>query len=252
MQYEIMTRPAASVAKLLLTEGESITCETGAMISMTTGLDVETTSRTRGGKGGMLKGLKRMFSGENFFLNHFTANAPDQTLIIGPQQLGDIVHHNLTGGTLIVQGSSWLASDSNIEIDTTWQGITSAILSGEGIFWVKCTGTGDLFLNSFGAIYEVTVDGQYTVDTGHIVAFEDTLQFNIGKSNKSLIGTFLGGEGLVCKFQGQGKLYRCSRTLTGNAVIIDYNSLVFEVLKLLNECRITGGFSVFVEIVGRK
>ena len=80
-------------------------------------------------------------------------------------------------------------------------------MSGEGLFWVKCTGVGDVFLNSFGAIYEVDVNGEYTVDTGHIVAFEDTLQFNVGKAGASLIGSMLGGEGLVCKFQGQGKLY---------------------------------------------
>jgi len=207
MQYEIMSRPAAAVAKLTLAAGESVTCEVGAMIGMSTGLDVETTSRQRGGKGGMLKGLKRMFSGESFFLNHFTANAANQTLLIGPQQLGDVIHHELTGGTLVVQGSSWMASSNEIEIDTTWQGISSAILSGEGVFWVKCSGTGDLFLNSYGAIYEVDVNGKYTVDTGHIVAFEDTLQFKIGKSNPSLIGSLLGGEGLVCKFEGQGKLY---------------------------------------------
>ncbi|MDE0734470.1 MAG: TIGR00266 family protein [Pirellulaceae bacterium] len=220
MQYEIMTRPVAAVAKLTLTEGESVTCEVGAMIGMTTGLDVETTSRQRGGKGGMLKGLKRMLSGESFFLNHFTANAANQTLLIGPQQLGDVIHHELTGGTLVVQGSSWMASSNEIEIDTTWQGISSAILSGEGIFWVKCSGTGDLFLNSFGAIYEVDVDGQYTVDTGHIVAFEDTLQFKIGKSNPSLIGSLLGGEGLVCKFEGHGKLYCQTHNLSAFGKIL--------------------------------
>ena len=51
------------------------------------------------------------------------------------------------------------------------------------------------------------VQGEYTVDTGHIVAFEDSLQFRITKVSSSLIGSFLGGEGLVCRFQGQGKLY---------------------------------------------
>ena len=64
-----------------------------------------------------------------------------------------------------------------------------------------------MLLNSFGAIYPVDVNGAYTVDTGHIVAFEDTLNFGIGKASDSLIGSFLGGEGLVCKFTGQGRLY---------------------------------------------
>ena len=159
-----------------------------------------------------MKGLKRMFSGESFFLNHFTAQAPNQSLLIGPTMLGDCMHHTMRGGTLIVQGSSWLASTPDIDIDTTWQGFSSALFSGESMFWVKCTGAGDLFLSSYGAIHAVDVNGGYTIDTGHIVAFEDTLKFNIGKASHSLIGSFLGGEGLVCKFTGQGKLYYQSHT----------------------------------------
>jgi uncharacterized protein (TIGR00266 family) len=207
MQIEIQARPAASVARIDLAQGESVTAEVGAMIAMSTGITVETTSRSKGKKGGMLKGVKRMFSGESFFLNHFTSSEPDQHLILGPKLMGDVMHHKLTGGTMIVQGSSWMASDPSIEIDTSWQGLGKAMFSGEKMFWVKCTGSGDLLLNSFGAIYEVDVQGDYVVDTGHIVAFEDTLTFKIGKAGKSLIGSFLGGEGLVCKFSGQGKLY---------------------------------------------
>jgi uncharacterized protein (TIGR00266 family) len=206
MQFGIEARPAASIVRLNMNAGETITCEVGAMIAMSTGMTVETSGKRKGGKGGLMKGLKRMFAGENFFLNHFTAHESDQTLMLGPKLMGDVIHHDLNG-TLIVQGSSWLASDTNIEIDATWQGLGKALFSGERMFWVKCSGTGDLFLSSFGAIYEVDVDGEFTVDTGHIVAFDDTLQFRIGKAGKSLIGSFLGGEGLVCKFQGQGKLY---------------------------------------------
>ncbi len=206
MQHEIMARPAASVVRLDLDAGEVMTCEVGAMIAMSTGITVETTAGRKGGKGGVMKGLKRMFAGENSFLNHFTAQHDDQQLVLGPKLMGDVMHHTLSG-TLIVQGSSWLASDSGIEIDASWQGFGKALFSGESMFWVKCTGHGDLFLSSFGAIYEVDIDGEYTVDTGHIVAFEDTLEFRIGKAGQSLIGSFLGGEGLVCKFSGIGKLY---------------------------------------------
>lgn len=205
MNIEITARPAASVAKLSLVEGEVITCEVGAMIAMTSGIRVETTTQNRGG--GFLRGLKRMVAGENFFLNHFTATRPDQMLLIGPGLLGDITHHRLRGGTLVVQGSSWLASDQGIAIDATWQGFAKALFGGEGMFWVKCSGDGEVILNSYGAIYEVEVDGGYVVDTGHIVAFEDTLSFQLGKAGKSLVGSFLGGEGLVSKFSGRGKLY---------------------------------------------
>lgn len=207
MQYELIAQPAMTVAKLTLDANETITCEVGAMIAMSNGFTVETTTRKKGGGGGIMKGLKRMFAGENLFLNHFTATEPDQTLFIGPALMGDVIDYPLTGGTLIVQGSSWLASSPGIDVDATWQGIGKALFSGEGMFWVKCSGTGDLLLNSFGAIYCVDVTDEYVVDTGHIVAFEETLNFSIGKASGSLVGSILGGEGLVCKFSGQGKLY---------------------------------------------
>jgi uncharacterized protein (TIGR00266 family) len=209
----MLCQPAATALRFELDQGESITCEVGAMIAMSSGLTVETTSKSRGGSGGIIKGLKRMFSGESFFLNHFTAQEPSQSLLIGPTMLGDCVHHTMRGGTMIVQGSSWLASTPGIDIDTTWQGFTSAFFSGESMFWVKCSGGGELYLSSYGAIHCVEVNGDYTIDTGHIVAFEDSLKFNIGKASRSLIGSFLGGEGLVCKFRGQGKLYYQSHTL---------------------------------------
>lgn len=207
MEFSIESRPAASVLRLSMNQGDTITCEVGAMIAMSTGLTVETTGRKKGGTGGgLLKSIKRMFAGENYFLNYFTARRDDQTVVMGPKLMGDIIHHELDG-TLIVQGSSWLASGPGIELDATFQGLGKALFSGESVFWLKCTGQGDLFLSSFGAIYEIDVDGEYTVDTGHIVAFEDSLKFRIGKASPSLIGSFLGGEGLVCKFSGRGRLY---------------------------------------------
>jgi len=207
MKHQILARPAATIVRLLLEQGESVTCQVGAMIAMSTGFEVETTTRKKGGGGGIVKGLKRMLAGENLFINHFSATGDKQNITIGPGMMGDVIHHRMTGGTLYIQGSSWLASDTGIDIDASWQGLGKAIFSGESMFWVKCSGEGDLFLNSYGAIYAVEVKDQYTVDTGHIVAFEDSLQFQIGKAGKSLIGSFLGGEGLVCKFKGQGTLY---------------------------------------------
>jgi uncharacterized protein (TIGR00266 family) len=206
MEVQILNRPGAAAAQVVLQAGESFTAEVGAMISCTTGVNIDTTARKKGSSGGLMKAAKRMFAGENFFLNHFTAANDGDAVIVGPALIGDVIHHRLSG-TLIAQGDSWLASSSSIDIDASWQGFGKALFSGESMFWVKCSGDGDLLLNSFGGIYEVDVDGDYTVDTGHIVAFEDTLTFRIGKASKSLIGSFLSGEGLVCKFTGKGKLY---------------------------------------------
>jgi len=206
MQAEILARPSASVAKLTLDAGETVTCEVGAMIAMSTGLTVQTTAQKKGGAG-FWAGVKRMAAGENYFLNEFTAQKNGQTLIVGPGVCGDVIQHRLSGGALIVQGSSWLASGPGIQIDASFQGFSNALFSGESVFWVKCSGRGELFLNSFGAIYEIDVRDTHIVDSGHIVAFEDTLEFSVSKLGDSWIESFLSGEGLVCHFKGQGKLY---------------------------------------------
>lgn len=205
MKIERLCPTASTVAKVTLSAGESITCEVGSMVAMSPQVEVETTSRSRGG--GMMAGIRRVFSGENFFLNHFRSRVEGGMVMIAPALLADIYHHRLAGGTVVVQGGSWLASGPGIEIDTTFAGLGNALFSGESAFWVKCTGTGDLLFNSFGAIYALDVDGSYIVDTGHIVAFEDTLRFEMTKASSSLIGSFLGGEGLVCRFQGRGRLW---------------------------------------------
>lgn len=205
MQIEILERPAFAMAKLTLESGETITTESGSMVGMSAGLTVETRASQRGG-GGLLRGLKRLFAGENFFLNHFTAQRDGAHLMLAPALVGDIVHHRLTGGTLIVQGTSWLASSESIAIDATWTGFTNALLAGESIFWVKCSGEGDVLLASFGSIYEIQVDGEYVVDTGHMVAFTEGLEYRVSKVGgyKSL---FLSGEGLVCRFTGKGRIW---------------------------------------------
>lgn len=214
MQSEILSRPSASVAKLTLAARETVTCEVGAMIAMSTRFDVQTTASQRGG-GGMWGGVKRMLAGENYFLNHFTATRDGETIYLGPTLSGDVVHRRLAGETLIVQGTSWLASGPGITVDATFQGLGSALFSGEGAFWVKCSGTGDLFLNSFGAIYEIQVTDSHVVDSGHIVAFDDTLQFSVGRLGEGWLQTFLSGEGLVCHFRGQGTLYCQSHSAPG-------------------------------------
>ena len=91
-----------------------------------------------------------------------------------------------------------------------------ALFSGEGAFLVKVSGTGELFYNAYGGVVEQTVAGKFTVDTGHLVAFEPSLQYTIGGMG-NLKSTFLSGEGLVIKFQGNGKVWVQTRTLDGLA-----------------------------------
>lgn len=118
--------------------------------------------------------------------------------------MGDILHYPVTEIGLVVQSTSYLASESDVDIELGFQGFRS-LFSGESLFWLNITGSGNVILSSFGAVY--AVDGEFLVDTGHIVAFEKTLNFEINKAGFSWLGAFLSGEGLVCRFKGQGKVF---------------------------------------------
>lgn len=205
MKVEIVHRPANAAARIELAPQETCVAEGGAMIAKSGDMSVTTTTRQREG-GGMLQAAKRMLAAESFFLNHFTAGPNGGELWLAPTLPGDMLQHDLVGGNLIVQAGSFVACEPGVEIDMGWQGFKS-FLSGESIFWLNVKGRGKVVLNSFGAIYPIGVEGEHIVDTGHIVAFDETLKFSITKAGKSWIGSFLGGEALVCKFQGKGTVW---------------------------------------------
>ena len=205
MNVAIECGPGNSAALIQLAGGETCTAEGGAMIAMSGDMGIETTTHKRGG-GGVLKAMKRMLAGESFFLNHFTASAAGGEVWVATTLPGDMMTYDLRGESLIVQSGSYVACEDSVEIDLGWQGFKS-LLSGESLFWLNLNGTGTVVLSSFGAIYPVEVDGEYIVDTGHIVAFNETLDFTITKAGKSWVSSFLGGEGLVCKFHGRGTVW---------------------------------------------
>ncbi|NEP45918.1 MAG: TIGR00266 family protein [Okeania sp. SIO2H7] len=205
MEIELLHQPDSAIARINLARGEEIVAEAGAMIAMSENINASTTLR-QGKGGGIMGGLKRMLGGESLFLSVFRSPTDGGEIFLSPKFLGDILHYQMTGTGLVVQASSYLASGSNVDIDLGFQGFKS-FFSGENIFWLQIDGQGDLLLSSFGGIYEVEIDGEYIVDTGHIVAFEKTLDFEITKAGSSWLGAFLGGEGLVCRFKGTGKVF---------------------------------------------
>lgn len=198
-------KPGATAAEITFRPGQKITAEGGAMIAMSTSLSM-TTSTQQKKSGGILKGLKRLISGENFFLNHYTAGSEGGKLWLGTTHVGDMDAIELNGESFILQGGAFVACSEDISIDASWQGFKS-IVAKESVFWLKATGKGTLIFNSFGAIYTIDVDGEHIVDTGHIVAFEETLSFTLTKAGKSWASSILGGEGLVCKFKGKGRVW---------------------------------------------
>jgi uncharacterized protein (TIGR00266 family) len=209
MEIELFYRPGNTAARVTLQPGESCTSESGAMIAMSGNMDITTTTHKKGGSSlvqSLKKMVKRVAAGESLFLNHFAPRDKAGELWLGTTLAGDMMTHALDNENLIVQGSSFLACSEGVEIDLGWQGFKS-LLSGERAFWVNLSGCGSVILTSFGAIYPVEVDGDYIVDTGHIVAFNETLDFTLTKAGSSWLHSMLGGEGLVCKFSGKGTVW---------------------------------------------
>lgn len=205
MTIDILMKPGSSVAKVQLQAGEQLTAEGGAMIAMSSDVAMQTSTYKKN-SGGIMKGLKRMLSGESFFINHYTAGSSGGEVFLAPALSGDMFVHQLDNSGLIVQSGSYLASEPDVEIDFNWQGMKS-LFSGESLFWLNINGSGKVILNAYGAIYPVEIDGEYIVDTGHIVAFEKGLKFSISKVGKSWFSSFLGGEGFVCRFRGKGTVW---------------------------------------------
>jgi uncharacterized protein (TIGR00266 family) len=204
MQTEIRYQPAATIAICKLDPGENLISEAGSLLALKGQMKLETTTRQKKG-GGLFAGMKRLLSGESFFLNRYQAQSAGEVWLSTPLP-GDIRIHQLQGEKLVVQGGSFVACGEDVNIDLEFQGLKS-LFSGEGLFWIKASGQGPLILGSFGFIYELEVDGEHIVDTGHIVAFEESLNFTISKASKSWIGSFLSGEGFICRFKGRGRVW---------------------------------------------
>ncbi len=208
MQTEIHYSPAHAAAKLTLATGESVRAESGAMLAMSSGLSMETSTQ-----GGVLKGLRRaVLGGESFFMNTFTAQSDGAELWLAPALPGDVVSWPLQGNTLFVQSGSFLASSSGVEVDTKWGG-GKTFFSSEGLFMLRVSGTGELLLSSYGAIHAIDLQpGQtYTVDTGHMVAWSEGVTYAVRKVG-GWKSTLFSGEGLVCDLTGPGRIYLQTRS----------------------------------------
>ncbi len=216
MKSTIEFSPSYTMLTLELAAGESFKAEPGAMVAQQ-GVEMQTGM----GGGGLFGGIKRMMGGESFFVNTFTAGSVGGWVSISPPIPGDIHSRDLQPGeNLFLQGSSFLACTENVETDTQFQGM-KGVFSGESIFFLRAFAQGaggTVFFDSYGAIKRLDLDSgeELVVDTGHVVAFTDGVEYSIGKVGgfRSLIA---GGEGLVMKFRGRGQVWIQSRNMLGLA-----------------------------------
>lgn len=210
MQFEIDGNPDYGEVHAVLDPGDRLIIESGAMSRMSPGLELK--SRVLGG---MMPALgRKVFGGESLFIGEY-GGARGGSLSLSPSLPGTLLHRKLSGGTFHLTAGSFVACTPGVELKTKFGGMR-AFLSGEGAFFLECSGIGDLFYNAYGAVHEKEVDGSLVVDTGHLVAWEPSLTWELGGMG-GLKQTLFSGEGLIMRFKGQGKIWVQTRHLRATA-----------------------------------
>ncbi|HEY9705717.1 MAG TPA: TIGR00266 family protein, partial [Allocoleopsis sp.] len=117
------------------------------------------------------------------------------------------------GKELCLQPGGYIAHTPNVNIALAWAGFKSWF-SGEGLFKLKLSGNGRVFFGAYGGISEKYVDGEFVVDTSHLVAYPPNMTINVGLAG-GLFGSMTSGEGFVMRLKGQGTIYLQSRSIDG-------------------------------------
>ena len=202
-EYRFDCKPDYGFITVQIPSGKKLKVEAAAMATMDTNIEMKT--KLKGG-------FSRFLSGESLFINEYTAKNGNGQIQIAPACPGDVDHVYLENQIIYLQNTAFVASSEGVTVESKWQGLTRGFFSGESFFLIKCSGEGDLWFNSYGGILEIDVEDGYVVDTGHIVAFTEGLEYSISRVGgyKSL---FFSGEGLVCRFTGRGKVWIQTRKI---------------------------------------
>lgn len=202
MNVDVRHSPSFAAARVTLTPGEQLRAESGAMMAMSQGVSLKSSTQ-----GGLMKGLKRSFlGGESLFISTFTAPPTGGWVDVAHHLAGDVIVSELRAEQpLSITKGCWLASSDGVELDAKWGGFKN-LFGGEGGFLVRASGSGTVLLACYGAIDMVNLAAgeMVTIDTGHVVAFQADLTSAIRKVAGGVVQTLKSGEGLVFDFTGPG------------------------------------------------
>jgi uncharacterized protein (TIGR00266 family) len=209
MEVSVRHNPSFAVARIALSPSEEVRAESGAMMATSGGVAVESKAH-----GGIMKSLKRsVLGGESFFITSYTAPEVGGWVDAAARLPGDIVVLDASHGLNLTKGT-YLASAHTVEIDTSWGGFKNAF-GGEGGFLIRANGTGPVVCACFGAldVVDLAEGEQFVLDSGHLVAYTDGVNFNLRKVTKGLIQTAKSGEGFVFEFTGPGRVWTQTRNI---------------------------------------
>lgn len=217
IEYQLIGDDLQAVV-ITLDPGEQVIAEAGAMLYMTDGIEMQTSMSAGGGQnkglfGKVMKAAGRMLTGESFFITTFS-NVGAQRANVGfaapyPGKIlpVDLAQH---GQELICQKDAFLCAARGTEISVAFnKKLGAGLFGGEGFILQRITGDGLAFVHAGGTIFQLPLQPGQTlrVDTGCIVAFESSINYDI-----QFVGGFknalFGGEGLfLATLQGSGMTY---------------------------------------------
>ena len=203
-RYEIKYQPSYSMLVLSLSEGQTVVAESGAMTYMTPNIQVKTRAREKSLLGTL--GIS-ILGGQSFFVNDYWPNQGQGEIGLVSAPVGDIMRIDVARDRgYIIQKSAYVASSPTVNLDIQWQGFTKGLF-GQGLFMIKTTGEGELFINCFGAIdkHILRPGESIIVDNFHLVGFSDSCQYEVQKLG-GWKETLLSGEGLVTRITGPGEV----------------------------------------------
>ena len=210
MHYEIFggNIPAVTVD---LENGESIYTQSGGMTWMSAGINMETNM-----KGGFMKGLGRLLSGDSMFMATYTATGAGQSITFASTFPGNIIALDVAQGPYVCQKSAFLCAQPNVEFGTyVTKGLKSGLFGGEGFILQELKGHGMAFLEIDGSVKEIDLapGEKLKVDTGNVAAFEQRVNYSV-ETVKGFKNILFGGEGLfLTTVEGPGKVWLQTMTV---------------------------------------
>ena len=215
MEYTI-SGDNLQLVTIQLQPGEKIFAEAGSMVYMSGNINMEAKMR-----GGLLKGLGRKFMGETMFLTEFTSTGGQGMASFGGTAPGTIKALDLSSGTnWMVQKDAFLVAEDSIEMSVGFQKkLGSMFFGGEGFILQRLSGKGKVFIHACGDFVEFNLeqDQILKVDTGSVVGWEETVDFDIERV-KGIKTMFFGGEGIfLTTLKGPGKVIIQSMNLSNLA-----------------------------------
>jgi uncharacterized protein (TIGR00266 family) len=207
MRYNVEHAPVFSVLVMELDAEESVVAQPNSMLTMTSGIQIKARIG-RKDQGHFWSGFKSLLGGESFFTAEFYAKRDGQTLMLAPDGYGDILVLPLESGPYYLTRGAYLASVGACNLQTKYGGL-KGVLSKKGLFLLHASGTGVAFCQTFGTIIEKELgdDEHFFVDNRFVVAFSDTVAYQLVKATQSVKDTLMSGEGLVNRYTGPGRIF---------------------------------------------